>query len=173
MDGDLGRSTAQAPATGPQQARFASKRAKRTIGRINYEHPVASPTLRAPAFAESLPVRTQSSQIWNSPSSRPVKSAASKESIVQFCLCQTGCKVPRPKNCKAPSVVKHGRPADGKHAGFFLYREHSQAAAVARNPGLGSADISKIIGAQWKKLPQETKDKWHALAKVCSPPPFP
>jgi HMG box factor len=37
---------------------------------------------------------------------------------------------------------------------------------VAQNPGLANPDISKIIGEQWRRLPQETKDEWKALAEV-------
>lgn len=51
---------------------------------------------------------------------------------------------------------------------FILYRQHYQAAVVAQNPGLANPDISKIIGEQWRKLPQETKDEWKALAEVWS-----
>jgi hypothetical protein len=53
---------------------------------------------------------------------------------------------------------------------FILYRQHYQAAVVAQNPGLANPDISKIIGEQWRKLPQETKDEWKALAEVGSRP---
>lgn len=37
---------------------------------------------------------------------------------------------------------------------------------VAQNPGLANPEISKIIGEQWRGLPQETKDEWKALAEV-------
>jgi HMG box factor len=49
---------------------------------------------------------------------------------------------------------------------FILYRQHYQAAVVAQNPGLANPEISKIIGAQWRKLPQTTKDEWKNLAEV-------
>lgn len=58
--------------------------------------------------------------------------------------------------------------ARANRAAFFLYRQRYQAAVVAQNPGLGSADISRIIGAQWRTLSEETKNGWHALANVCS-----
>ena len=51
-------------------------------------------------------------------------------------------------------------------AAFILYRQHYQAAVVAQNPGLANPDISKIIGEQWRKLPQDTKDEWKALSEV-------
>lgn len=51
---------------------------------------------------------------------------------------------------------------------FILYRQHWQAAVVAQNPGLANPDISKIIGEQWRKLAQESKDEWKALAEVSS-----
>lgn len=53
-----------------------------------------------------------------------------------------------------------------KNAAFILYRQHYQAAVVSQNPGLANPDISKIIGEQWRKLPQETKDEWKALAEA-------
>lgn len=37
---------------------------------------------------------------------------------------------------------------------------------MAQHPGLANPDISKIIGEQWRKLPQESKDEWKALAEV-------
>jgi HMG box factor len=52
------------------------------------------------------------------------------------------------------------------HLAFILYRQHYQAAVVAQNPGLANPEISKIIGEQWRKLPQATKDEWKNLAEV-------
>mgnify|MGYP003740262743 CR=1 FL=1 len=49
---------------------------------------------------------------------------------------------------------------------FILYRQHYQAAVVAQNPGLANPEISKIIGEQWRALPNETKSEWKALAEV-------
>jgi HMG box factor len=49
-----------------------------------------------------------------------------------------------------------------------LYREQNQAAVAAQNPGLTNSQISKIIAEQWRKLSQEAKDEWKALAEVCS-----
>jgi hypothetical protein len=49
---------------------------------------------------------------------------------------------------------------------FILYRQHSQAAVVAQNPGLANPDISKIIGERWRTLPEEKKEEWKALAEV-------
>lgn len=49
---------------------------------------------------------------------------------------------------------------------FILYRQHYQGAVGAQHPGLANPDISKIIGEQWRKLPQGTKAEWKALAEV-------
>lgn len=51
---------------------------------------------------------------------------------------------------------------------FILYRQHHQAAVVAQNPGLANPEISKIIGEQWKRLPDKQKNEWKALAEVRS-----
>lgn len=85
---------------------------------------------------------------------------------MQFCLCQPDPKIPRPRNGKIPSVAKYDHKLTESTAAFILYRQHYQAAVVAQNPGLANPDISKIIGEQWRKLPQETKDEWKALAEV-------
>ncbi|KAI2942292.1 transcriptional regulator family: HMG [Aspergillus niger] len=80
----------------------------------------------------------------------PVKSSNTpdpSESATHFCLCHPDPKIPRPRNA------------------FILYRQHYQAAVAAQNPGLASFEISKIIGEQWRGLPQETKDEWKALAE--------
>ena len=37
---------------------------------------------------------------------------------------------------------------------------------MAQNPGLANPEISKIIGEQWRALPNETKKEWKALAEV-------
>lgn len=37
---------------------------------------------------------------------------------------------------------------------------------VAHNPGLANPEISKIIGEQWRSLPEDDKGKWKALAEV-------
>ncbi|PYH96261.1 hypothetical protein BO71DRAFT_417980 [Aspergillus ellipticus CBS 707.79] len=59
----------------------------------------------------------------------------------------------------------HLGPSAHRLLAFILYRQHYQAAVVAQHPGLANPDISKIIGEQWRKLPQETKDEWKALAE--------
>ncbi|KAL5001935.1 hypothetical protein BDV10DRAFT_191911 [Aspergillus recurvatus] len=102
---------------------------------------------------KTIPMRERPSVADRSESSSPVKSTAQgpKESVTQFCLCQPDPKIPRPRNA------------------FILYRQHYQGAVVAQNPGLANPDISKIIGEQWRKLPQATKDEWKALAEVAQP----
>lgn len=37
---------------------------------------------------------------------------------------------------------------------------------MAQNPGLANPEISKIIGEQWRALPEEAKKEWKALAEV-------
>ncbi|PWY87645.1 putative HMG box protein [Aspergillus heteromorphus CBS 117.55] len=115
---------------------------------------LASPSLDAPKpsnllAVKAIPLRERPTLSERSTSSSPVKSNAPtpRESATQFCLCQPDPKIPRPRNA------------------FILYRQHYQAAVVAQNPGLANPDISKIIGEQWRKLPQETKDEWKALAE--------
>ncbi|EAS36130.3 HMG box transcriptional regulator [Coccidioides immitis RS] len=75
------------------------------------------------------------------------KSTSSKDSNVQFCLCQPDPKIPRPRNA------------------FILFRQHFQSAVVAQNPGLANPDISKIIGEKWRTLPNESKQEWKNLAE--------
>ncbi|KAL2821935.1 hypothetical protein BJX63DRAFT_427298 [Aspergillus granulosus] len=118
--------------------------------------PPSPPTpLEAPRPTTALPSKTtqyrdQPSVSERSSSSSPVKSAAPtgpRGTVTQFCLCQPDPKIPRPRNA------------------FILYRQHYQAAVVAQNPGLANPEISKIIGEQWRKLPQATKDEWKHLAE--------
>lgn len=40
---------------------------------------------------------------------------------------------------------------------------------VHQNPGLANPEISKIIGGEWRALPEEDKAKWKALALVSCP----
>lgn len=56
--------------------------------------------------------------------------------------------------------------ANASWTAFILYRQHYQAAVVQQNPGMANPDISKIIGAQWKALTEEEREKWKALARV-------
>ncbi|RHZ43425.1 putative HMG box transcriptional regulator [Aspergillus thermomutatus] len=147
VDSGSCRYTAEVPASGLPQVHLSLNRPKLALGKIASNSPIQSPKLVAPVPTKDTPVRERSSQSERSFSSSPVKSTASKESVMQFCLCQPDPKIPRPRNA------------------FILYRQHYQAAVVAQNPGLANPDISKIIGEQWRKLPQETKDEWKALAE--------
>lgn len=166
VDGGSCRYTADAPATGLPQVHLSLNRTKLALGKIASDSPIESPKLAAPVPTKDMPVRERSSQSERSSSSSPVKSTASKESVMQFCLCQPDPKIPRPRNGKVPSVAKYDHKLTESTAAFILYRQHYQAAVVAQNPGLANPDISKIIGEQWRKLPQETKDEWKALAEV-------
>ncbi|KAL3464088.1 hypothetical protein BJX64DRAFT_103220 [Aspergillus heterothallicus] len=112
--------------------------------------PLEAPKPTTTLTSKVIPYRDQSSVSERSSSSSPVKSAAPtgpRDSATQFCLCQPDPKIPRPRNA------------------FILYRQHYQAAVVAQNPGLANPEISKIIGEQWRKLPQATKDEWKNLAE--------
>ncbi|CAG8286625.1 unnamed protein product [Penicillium salamii] len=95
---------------------------------------------------KELPLRDRSDRSSSSSASinGPVKS---KDCAMQFCLCQPDPKIPRPRNA------------------FILYRQHYQAMVVAHNPGLANPEISKIIGEQWRSLPEDDKGKWKALAE--------
>ncbi|KAF7592461.1 hypothetical protein BBP40_000242 [Aspergillus hancockii] len=128
----------------PQVHLSSLNRTKIALNKIasnaHLEHP-------KPLATKGIPFRERSSASERSASSSPVKSATSREPVTQFCLCQPDPKIPRPRNA------------------FILYRQHYQAAVVAQNPGLANPDISKIIGEQWRRLPQETKDEWKALAE--------
>ncbi|RLM00807.1 hypothetical protein CFD26_108291 [Aspergillus turcosus] len=146
VDGGSRRYTPEVPATGLPQMHLTLNRTKLALGKITSDSPIESPKLVAPLSTKDMPVRERSSQSERSSSSSPVKSTAPKESVQQFCLCQPDPKIPRPRNA------------------FILYRQHYQATVVAQNPGLANPDISKIIGEQWRKLPQEIKDEWKALA---------
>ncbi|KAA8648750.1 hypothetical protein EYZ11_011760 [Aspergillus tanneri] len=115
--------------------------------KIAFNKMAATAPIEPPKSKTTIPLRERSSASERSSSSSPVKSTASREPVTQFCLCQPDPKIPRPRNA------------------FILYRQHYQAAVVAQNPGLANPDISKIIGEQWRKLPQETKDEWKALAE--------
>ncbi|KAL2835191.1 HMG box protein [Aspergillus cavernicola] len=112
--------------------------------------PLEAPKPMTALSTKNIPYRERSSVSERSSSSSPVKSTGPpghRESATQFCLCQPDPKIPRPRNA------------------FILYRQHYQGSVVAQNPGLANPDISKIIGEQWRKLPQETKDEWKALAE--------
>jgi HMG box factor len=61
-----------------------------------------------------MPVRKRSSQSERSSSSSPVKSTASKESVMPtFCLCQPDPKIPRPRNGKLLSSYSRLSKATG------------------------------------------------------------
>ncbi|KAF9888099.1 hypothetical protein FE257_009235 [Aspergillus nanangensis] len=121
----------------------------RALSSISSNAPVepSKPPATLTANTKTIPLRDRPSTSERSSSSSPIKSTTPRESVTQFCLCQPDPKIPRPRNA------------------FILYRQHYQAAVVAQNPGLANPDISKIIGEQWRKLPQETKDEWKALAE--------
>ncbi|KAL4887053.1 hypothetical protein BJY04DRAFT_177158 [Aspergillus karnatakaensis] len=120
---------------------------------VNSKNHPASPstTLESPIptsamSTKTMALRERSSHSDRSSSTSPVKSAA-QGSNTQFCLCQPDPKIPRPRNA------------------FILYRQHFQGDVVKKHPGLANPDISKIIGEQWRQLPQDMKDKWKLMAE--------
>ncbi|GKZ37601.1 hypothetical protein AbraIFM66950_009218 [Aspergillus brasiliensis] len=136
----------------PPVHQYSLNRSKITHNKVSSN---TSSTIEAPESTNhlstnSIPLRESSSLSKIPSSSSPVKSSNTpdpSESATHFCLCQPDPKIPRPRNA------------------FILYRQHYQAAVVAQNPGFASFEISKIIGEQWRGLPQETKDEWKALAE--------
>lgn len=131
------------------------------------------PLSSAAAATKDMPIRERSSHSDRSSSSSPVKSSSSsreqqqqQQPVTQFCLCQPDPKIPRPRNGKTKFCDHEQKSKKLIMTAFILYRQHYQAAVVAQNPGLANPEISKIIGEQWRKLPQETKDEWKALAEV-------
>ncbi|KAE8146008.1 putative HMG box protein [Aspergillus avenaceus] len=125
----------------PQVHLSSLNRAKIALNKI-----ASNASLEPPKPSKSIPFRERTGAQERSSSSSPVK-PSTREPATQFCLCQPDPKIPRPRNA------------------FILYRQHYQGAVVAQNPGLANPDISKIIGEQWRRLPQETKDEWKALAE--------
>ncbi|PWW71867.1 hypothetical protein C7212DRAFT_367078 [Tuber magnatum] len=63
-----------------------------------------------------------------------------------ICLCQQPARIPRPRNA------------------FILFRQHNQAAVVAKHPGKPNPEISKIIGEMWRESSQEAKNLWQRHA---------
>ncbi|KAL2005726.1 hypothetical protein VTN00DRAFT_10219 [Thermoascus crustaceus] len=131
------------PATSSAALSHLSSAANREKVALNEISSSASLTRKrvAPLLMEDVALHCRFS------SSSPSRLIPSKDSVVQFCLCQPDPKIPRPRNA------------------FILYRQHYQAAVVAQNPGLANPEISKIIGEQWRALPNETKSEWKALAE--------
>ncbi|KAL2801592.1 hypothetical protein BJX63DRAFT_438666 [Aspergillus granulosus] len=111
--------------------------------------PLETPEATTALTSKTTPYRDQYPVSDRSLSSSLVKSLAptgSRNSATKFCLCQPDPRIPRPRNA------------------FILYRQHCQAAVVTQNPGVPIPEISKIIGKNWRKLPQATKDEWKNLA---------
>ncbi|KAK7917049.1 HMG box transcriptional regulator [Apiospora marii] len=48
---------------------------------------------------------------------------------------------------------------------FMLYRKHVQKEVTVQNPGTKNSEISKIIGMQWRNLPEEEKEYWQDRQK--------
>ncbi|WEW60818.1 slightly ste11-like protein [Emydomyces testavorans] len=101
------------------------------------------------------------------------KSTSSRDSSVQFCLCQPDPKIPRPRNGSWARIFSLKELRDYERfilswacpLAFILFRQHFQAAVVAQHPGLANPQISKIIGEKWRTLPNESKQDWKNLAE--------
>ncbi|RPB05476.1 hypothetical protein L873DRAFT_795829 [Choiromyces venosus 120613-1] len=72
--------------------------------------------------------------------------AVSVVSPSNICLCQQPARIPRPRNA------------------FILFRQHNQAAVVAKHPGKPNPEISKIIGEMWRESSQDAKNLWQRHA---------
>jgi hypothetical protein len=48
----------------------------------------------------------------------------------------------------------------------MIYSNSVRAEVKAENPTLPVTEIAKVIGARWKELPAEEKEKFTALAQV-------
>ncbi|KPI40616.1 Repressor of filamentous growth 1 [Cyphellophora attinorum] len=111
----------------------------------------APPPLVHPDQFDDLDARKRSHQAMashdHSEGSSSPTSIGHMDGSSSFCLCQPEPKIPRPRNA------------------FILYRQHQQAAVVRANPGLPNPAISKIIGEQWSRLPEDAKNEWKALAE--------
>ncbi|GMF73950.1 unnamed protein product [Aspergillus oryzae] len=139
MDGVPVGSSCRYAADGLPQVHLSSlNRAKIALNKIASNAPIEPPKPAAPLPAKSIPFRERSSTSQWYAYIPPLSQYLSRD------------MTPRTNNLV---------PA------FILYRQHYQAAVVAQNPGLANPDISKIIGEQWRRLPQETKDEWKALAE--------
>lgn len=115
---------------------------------------------------------------------------SNSETTNQFCLCQPDPKIPRPRNGRSLALIVHlwqllnssicifvvsSSLCQWKlmvRIAFILYRQHHQAAVVAKHPGLPNPEISKIIGEEWRALPAKTKNQWKALAEVIQGQPY-
>jgi HMG box factor len=128
------------------------------------------PALLPSASLETLTRKRDASHMAEEPYSRPdsPSSASAGEGAKEFCLCQPDPKIPRPRNGMNP-LMQTFPCLSSDHcvgAAFILYRQHQQAAVVQQHPGLPNPEISKIIGEQWRSLPEKSKSEWKALAEV-------
>lgn len=151
----------------PQVHLSSLNRAKIALNKIASTAPIEPPRSTEPGLTPQLPLRERSSVSERSSSASPTK----RESETKFCLCQPDPKIPRPRNGKLSKSPPHGvlPTSNIRFTAFILYRQHYQAAVVASNPGLANPEVSKIIGIQWRSLPQDTKDEWKKLAEVAQP----
>ena len=128
------------------------------------------PALLPIASQETLTRKRDAFHMAEESHSRPdsPSSPSTGEGAKEFCLCQPDPKIPRPRNGMDPLMQAFPCLASDHCVGvaFILYRQHQQAAVVQQHPGLPNPEISKIIGEQWRSLPEKSKSEWKALAEV-------
>lgn len=125
-----------------QQHLSEMNRAKVAINKVATSASVDhSPKSAGPSLTKDIVLRKRSS---STSSGKP----ATMKDTVQFCLCQPNPKIPRPRNA------------------FILYRQHYQESVLSQHPNLANPEVSKIIGEQWRALPDEIKNEWKAMAEV-------
>ncbi|PKY02629.1 hypothetical protein P168DRAFT_320184 [Aspergillus campestris IBT 28561] len=131
----------------PQVHLSSLNRAKIALNKIASTAPIDPQRSTEPGLAPQLALRERSSVSERSSSASPTK----RES-------ETNCpNLHRTASCHLLTLIP---------TAFILYRQHYQAAVVASNPGLANPEVSKIIGIQWRSLPQDTKDEWKKLAEA-------
>ncbi|BDD58249.1 hypothetical protein MAP00_003540 [Monascus purpureus] len=124
-----------------QQHLSEMNRAKVVINKVATSASVDHSSKSAgPSLTKDIAFRERSS---SSSSGKP----ATMKDTVQFCLCQPDPKIPRPRNA------------------FILYRQHYQESVLSQHPNLANPEVSKIIGEQWRALPDEIKNEWKAMAE--------
>lgn len=148
-----------------QQHLSEMNRAKVVINKVATSASVDHSSKSAgPSLTKDIAFRERSS---SSSSGKP----ATMKDTVQFCLCQPDPKIPRPRNGKFGHdvpvrwLVSNSGSAIPT-AAFILYRQHYQESVLSQHPNLANPEVSKIIGEQWRALPDEIKNEWKAMAEV-------
>ncbi|ANB14646.1 Rox1p [Sugiyamaella lignohabitans] len=97
-----------------------------------------------PRVYQNVVTSTTNTSSANPPQQQPITTTTITSG--NLCVCANNTpRVPRPRNA------------------FILYRQHQHALVVQEHPGKSNPEISKIIGEQWRSLPQKEKDFWIQL----------